>query len=101
MIRSGLIEAIHINSKLSKEQSELAVKVILEVTAKALAQGKRVEVRDFGSFNLRLKPERNAHNPKTGKKLLTSRKHGIHFKPGKGLKERVDASKNHVDIVDE
>lgn len=101
MIRSGLIEAIHINSHFTQEQSEAGVKSILNIIGESLVQGKRLEVRDFGSFNLRLRGERNAHNPKTGVKLRTKRKYMVHFKPGKSLKERVNTSRSIVDIIDE
>ena len=37
---------------------------------------------------------RNAHNPKTGKRLITTPKYRPHFKPGKALRERVNNSKD-------
>ena len=101
MIRSELIEALHNNSKFTLEQADVGVKKILDVMTETLSQGQRIEVRGFGCFDLRLKKERNAHNPKTVKKLVTERKFSVYFKPGKLLKDRVDGSKESVDIVDE
>ena len=60
----------------------------------ALEEGQRIEIRDFGCFDLRYRAPRNAHNPKTGKKVVTLPKYTLHFKPGKELRERVDAGKN-------
>ena len=50
------------------------------------------------SFSLHYKAPRNAHNPKTGAKVITSAKYNPHFKPGKDLKDRVNASKDNVSI---
>jgi integration host factor subunit beta len=50
--------------------------------------------RIFGSFCLHYRPPRKAHNPKTGEKLVTEPKHAVHFKPGKELREQVNASRH-------
>jgi integration host factor subunit beta len=68
----------------------LAVKEILRKMAHALALGSRIEIRDFGAFQTRLRKSRLARNPKTGVKLYTKPKHTVHFKQGKGMKERVN-----------
>ena len=59
-----------------------------------LASGERVEIRGFGTFNLRYQASRTARNPKTGEVLALPAKYKIHFKPGKELRERVDRSAN-------
>lgn len=71
--------------------TEIAVRLILEAVSEALANGSRVEVRGFGSFALSHRPPRVGRNPKSGEQVTVPAKHVPHFKPGKELRERVDA----------
>ena len=76
--------------QLAYRDVELAVKGMLECMANALAEGKRIEVRGFGSFSLHYRASRVGRNPKTGDAVAVPEKHVPHFKPGKELRERVD-----------
>jgi integration host factor subunit beta len=58
-----------------------------------LSKGGRVEVRGFGSFCLHYQARRNAHNPKTGEKVIAPPRYRVHFKPGKELRNRVNRAK--------
>ena len=57
-----------------------------------LAQGERIEIRGFGSFSLHFRPPRLGRNPKTGDSVALPGKYVPHFKPGKELRDRVNAS---------
>ena len=72
--------------------AEMAVKTILDAVSRSLAEGKRVEIRGFGSFSLNYRPPRTGRNPKTGAKVEVPEKYVPHFKAGKELRERVDYS---------
>ena len=67
-----------------------AIKELLELMSKTLAQGERIEVRGFGSFSLNYRAPRMARNPKTGERVPLAAKYVPHFKPGKELRERVN-----------
>lgn len=71
---------------------DLAVRTIIEQMSSALASGERIEVRGFGSFSLHFRPPRMGRNPKTGESVALPGKHVPHFKPGKELRERVNAA---------
>lgn len=93
MTKSELIERIAgAQSQLSSRDVELAVKMILDHMAGALAEGERIEIRGFGSFSLHYRAPRLGRNPKTGQKVHLSGKYVPHFKPGKELRERVNNS---------
>ena len=79
---------------LPEKDIALAVNQIIEHMSGTLSHGGRIEIRGFGSFNLHFRPPRRAHNPKTGEKLVTNPKYAAHFKPGKELRERVNANRN-------
>ncbi|WP_025384691.1 integration host factor subunit beta [Legionella oakridgensis] len=102
MIKSELIANLAAKTThLPEKQVTNSVNYLLQLMSEALIQGKRIEIRGFGSFSLHYRPPRNAHNPKTGEKVVTEAKYSPHFKPGKELRERVDASRHRRPISDE
>jgi len=93
--RSELIESlVEKQPHLAHKDVELAVKTMLERMADAFEEGERIEIRGFGSFSLHYRPARVGRNPKTGQSVSVEDKFSPHFKPGKELKERVDAVNN-------
>ena len=96
MTKSELIERIAaVQTQLSAKDVELAVKMMLDHMAEALADGERIEIRGFGSFSLHYRAPRLGRNPKTGEKVELAGKYVPHFKPGKELRERVNKSLEH------
>ena len=93
MTKSELIERIVAKQQqLSAKDVELAVKTILEQMSQTLASGSRIEIRGFGSFSLHYRAPRKGRNPKTGDAVQLAGKYVPHFKPGKEMRERVNAS---------
>ena len=78
-------------TQLVAKDAELAVKSILDAMADALVNGQRIEIRGFGSYALNVRPPRIGRNPKSGEKVMVLEKRVPHFKPGKELRESVDA----------
>jgi len=102
MIKSELIAKLAAKmTNLPEKQVADSINHILNLMSNELISGKRIEIRGFGSFSLHYRPPRNAHNPKTGEKVITEGKYSPHFKPGKELRERVDASKKVKPIINE
>ena len=90
--RSELIDAlVDKQPHLGARDVELAVKAVLEKMGQSFEHGNRIEIRGFGSFSLHYRPARIGRNPKTGESVDVEDKFSPHFKPGKELKERVDA----------
>ncbi len=65
---------------------------MIEQMSQSLSGGDRIEIRGFGSFSLHFRPPRVGRNPKTGDAVTLPGKFVPHFKPGKELRERVNAS---------
>lgn len=102
MTKSELIEIIaKRQSHLAYRDVELAVKCMIEQMGQSLASGERIEIRGFGSFSLHYRPPRLGRNPKTGDSVALAGKHVPHFKPGKELRERVDASRTSCKICED
>jgi integration host factor subunit beta len=96
MNRSNLVDALAERvlaegfEPLSRYDTEMAVRVILEIMSDALVRGRRVEVRNFGRFAVKRRPPRTGRNPRTGASVVVPEKRMVHFKPGKALREAVD-----------
>ncbi len=102
MTKSELIELIAQKQKhLSYKDIEFAVKTMIEQMAQTLASGERIEIRGFGSFSLHYRPPRIGRNPKTGEPVQLAGKYVPHFKPGKELRERVNAGAKRYPIAPE
>jgi len=93
MTKSELIERMLTKQpQLSAKDVELAVKTILDHMSQALSTGERIEIRGFGSFSLHYRSPRVGRNPKTGDSVELTGKYVPHFKPGKELRDQVNAS---------
>ena len=93
MTKSGLIEAIAERTPhISKKDTEIVVNTIFDSMAQALSQGERIEIRGFGSFQVKRREAREGRNPKTGEPVHISAKRTPFFKVGKELKERIDTA---------
>ena len=92
MTRSDLVVQLAERfSQLTHRDTEFAVKTILDAMASALSRGHRIEIRGFGSFSINRRPPRVGRNPRSGAQVVISEKLVPHFKPGKALREAVDA----------
>jgi integration host factor subunit beta len=72
----------------TKEMQALVDTVFASLT-EALAKGERIELRGFGSFELRSRAARQARNPKTRAAVAVAAKRVPFFKVGKALRLRV------------
>ena len=69
-----------------------------------LAQGNRLEFRDFGVFEIKATSARTAQNPKTLEKVAVPAKHRVVFKPGRlmreGMNGQATTQENHQTHID-
>lgn len=101
LIKSQLIAELSRQlSYIPEKDIMLGVNHILNMLGDTLSEGNRIEIRGFGSFSLHYRPPRKAHNPKTGEKLVTEPKFAAHFKPGKELRDQINANK-HLPLQDD
>ena len=69
---------------------ERIVTTVLDGISKALADGKRVELRGFGAFSVKVRPARLGRNPRTGEAVKVDEKRAPFFRTGKELRERLN-----------
>ncbi|MBU2759575.1 HU family DNA-binding protein [Acidithiobacillus sulfurivorans] len=99
MNKSTMMENIHHQlrdqgyKELSRQDVIMAVGLILDHCAQALAERERIEIRDFGVFTLHIIAARAGRNPKTGKSVDVPEKRNVHFKPGTAMRVQVNQNK--------
>ena len=92
MTRSEFVEQLASRfGQLTHRDAEFAVKAILDAMNDALVAGHRIEISGFGSFSVNRRPPRVGRNPRTGESVTIPEKRVPHFKPGKALREAVEA----------
>jgi integration host factor subunit beta len=92
MTRSDLVEELAARfSQLTHRDAEHAVKTLLDAMSETLVRGNRIEIRGFGSFSINRRPPRMGRNPRSGESVAIPEKRVTHIKPGKALRESVDA----------
>ena len=89
MTRSDLIEQVALNKCISIATAEAVVHEVFDSMANALIAGNRIEIRGFGSFEIREYAGHTGRNPKTGLEVAVKPKKLPFFKVGKELKERI------------
>jgi len=95
MTKSDLIEHLCMVEKLPKGRAELLVNTIFDCLEQSLRRGERIEIRGFGSFEIRHYRSYQGRNPRTGSTVAVKPKRLPFFKVGKELKERVNAAAGH------
>jgi integration host factor subunit beta len=90
MNKSDLIVNLAKEADIPLRKSEEIVNLVFETMSGSLVNGSRIEVRGFGSFEVREYRDYMGRNPKTGKKIAVGKKKLPFFKVGKELRERVD-----------
>ena len=95
MTRSDLIEQLAERRGISLAVAETVVHEIFSSMADTLIAGNRIEIRGFGSFEIREYEGYSGRNPKTGLEVNVKPKKSPFFKVGKELKERIMGGGNY------
>ena len=90
MTKNELVEmVVGRTPHISKKDMEFVVDTMFESMAQALQRGERIEIRGFGSFQVKVRQAREGHNPRTGELMHVRKSRRPFFRVAKELKERV------------
>lgn len=89
MNKAELIEATAFKANTSKKTAETVLNAIIETIMQAVADGGKVTLVGFGSFESRERKAREGRNPKTGNKMEIPAAVVPTFSPGKEFREAV------------
>ena len=79
------------NLKLSLSEIETVIDTFSEIIEKALKEGRKVELRKFGTFFVKkIKENYSARNPKTGELIYVPEKNKVRFRASKNLKKKIN-----------
>ena len=89
MNKLELIQEVSERTGLAKKDAEKAVNAVLDTVADTLAQGDKVQLIGFGSFETKTREARMGRNPKTKEAIQIPASKTPVFKAGKALKDAV------------
>ena len=79
------------NSKLNRSEIDTVIEIFSNNIIKALKNGRKIELRGFGTFFLKkIKENYSARNPKTGELIYVPEKNKVRFKASKNLKKKIN-----------
>ncbi len=90
MNKKDLVNVVAEKTQLKKKDVKCVIDTVFEAIAEALAKGEKVQLVDFGSFEVKKMEGRTGVNPKTREKIKIPSRNVPKFKPGKVLKEKVN-----------
>lgn len=89
MNKTELIAAVATKTGLTKKDTEATVSAALESIVAALAEGDKVQLPGFGTFEVKHREARTGRNPRTGETMEIAASNAPSFKPGKAMKDAV------------
>ena len=89
MTKKEIVRRISEELGLKQTDTKEVVQRTFDAIIETLAKEQRVELRNFGVFEVKKRAARKARNPKTGEKVLVPARFVVTFKPGKEMEHRV------------
>lgn len=90
MKKQELIAAISQEAEISKKDADRALSAAINAISKALADGDKIQLVGFGTFEVRERAARTGKNPRTGEVINIAASKVPAFKAGKALKDIVN-----------
>ncbi len=89
MTKRNLANSIAVQLGLSQLETKEIVQKTLDAIINILASEGRIELRNFGVFEVTKRKARQSRNPRTGEKVMVGEKLAVTFRPGRNVEERV------------
>lgn len=89
MTKKDIVRTISEEVGLTQQQTKEIVQKTFDAIVECLVRERRIELRNFGVFEVKPRAARKARNPRTGQSVDVPRKHVVTFKPGKFMEAKV------------
>lgn len=89
MTKKEIVKTISEEIGLTQLKTKEIVQKTFDAIVETLVEERRIELRNFGVFEVKKRAARKARNPRTGDKVYVPEKFVVTFKPGKEMEERV------------
>jgi nucleoid DNA-binding protein len=100
--KKEIVKTISEKLGLTQLKTKEIVQQTFDAIVETLLEERRIELRNFGVFEVKRRKPRKARNPRTGERVDVEAKNVVTFKPGKEMEERVrnlDAGKDEPALV--
>jgi integration host factor subunit beta len=87
--KKEIVKTISEEIGLTQLKTKEIVQKTFDAIVETLVDDRRIELRNFGVFEVKKRAARKARNPRTGEKVFVPEKFVVTFKPGKEMEERV------------
>ncbi len=89
MTKKEIVKTISEEIGLTQLKTKEIVQKTFDAIVEALVEERRIELRNFGVFEVKKRAARKARNPRTGSRVDVEAKFVVTFKPGKEMEEKV------------
>lgn len=89
MTKKDIVKAISEQIGMTQLKTKEIVQQTFDAIIDTLVREHRIELRNFGVFEVKKRAARKARNPRTGERVDVAEKYVVTFKPGKEMEERV------------
>lgn len=89
MTKKEIVKTISDEIGLTQLQTKEIVQKTFDAIVDAIVNERRIELRNFGVFEVKKRAARRARNPKTGEQVPVPAKYVVTFRPGKEMEARV------------
>lgn len=89
MTKKEIVKAISEEMGLTQLKTKEIVQKTFDAIIETLVEDRRIELRNFGVFEVKMRAARKARNPRTGGQVEVPAKFVVTFKPGKEMEEKV------------
>jgi integration host factor subunit beta len=97
--KKDLIDAVAAKTGMKRTDVKTVVQTLLDQIVEELGKGNRLELRDFGVFEVRERAQREAQNPKTMEKVVVPPKRAVKFKSGRKMCCALEREPPTVEVV--
>ena len=89
MTKKEIVRSVSEKLNITQLAAKEVVQNVLDTISETLIEERRIELRNFGIFEVRKRAARKARNPKTGVPVKVKEKHVVTFKSGKALEKAI------------
>ena len=89
MTKKNIVQSIAEQLDRPQLETKAIVQKTLDAIIKVVAAEGRVELRNFGVFEVKRRKPRQSRNPRTGEKVMVGERFTVTFKPGRVVEQRV------------
>ncbi len=86
LTKAEIVELMSEKLELRKKDIAMVIDLFFEIVKEGLRNEEHIELRGFGTFEVKTREEREARNPKTGESVIVPKRKVPYFRPGRELK---------------